>query len=153
VNPKSDASDYILCLKSSATITSEHAKLKVGIMQARINDNILGTMGDTPLVRLNRVARSVDAQIIAKIEFFNPGGSIKDRIGIQIIEDAEAEGRLQPGGTIVESTSGNTGVGLAIAAALRGYRCIFVMPNKMSAEKVRLLRAFGARVVITPTEV
>ncbi|HLA42199.1 MAG TPA: cysteine synthase family protein, partial [Aggregatilineales bacterium] len=118
-----------------------------------INDSILGTMGNTPLVRLHRVARSVDAQIIAKIEFFNPGGSIKDRIGIQIIEDAEKEDRLKPGGTIVESTSGNTGVGLAIAAALRGYRCIFVMPDKMSQEKVHLLRAFGARVIITPTEV
>ena len=90
---------------------------------------------------------------MAKVEFFNPGGSVKDRIGPAIIEDAEATGMLKPGGTIVESTSGNTGVGLAIAAAVKGYRCIFVMPDKMSQEKILLLRAFGARVVVTPTAV
>ncbi len=118
-----------------------------------IYNSILETMGKTPLVRLNKVTRGVEAQIVAKVEYFNPGGSVKDRIGIQIIEDAEKEGILKPGGTIVESTSGNTGVGLAIAAALRGYKTIFVMPDKMSQEKIQLLRAFGARVVITPTNV
>ncbi len=119
----------------------------------QIYDNILGTMGNTPLVRLNRVAHGVSAQIVAKVEYFNPGGSVKDRIGISIIEDAERTGKLKPGGTIVESTSGNTGVGLAIAAAIKGYKTVFVMPDKMSEEKIRVLRAYGARVVVTPTNV
>jgi len=104
-------------------------------------------------VRLNRVSRGVRAQIIAKIEYFNPGGSVKDRIGITIIEEAERAGRLKPGGTIVEATSGNTGVGLAIVAAIKGYKTVFVMPDKMSDEKIRLLRAYGARVIVTPTNV
>ena len=119
----------------------------------QIYNNILETIGQTPLVRLNSVSSGVEAQIVAKVEFFNPGGSIKDRIGIQIIEDAEREGRLKPGGTIVEATSGNTGVGLAIAAALRGYKCAFVLADKQSHEKIQVLRAFGARVVVTPTDV
>lgn len=122
-------------------------------MTMTIHDNILQTIGDTPLVRLNSVAGDLPCDILAKVEFFNPGGSIKDRIGPYIIEDAERNGTLKPGGTIVESTSGNTGVGLAIAAALKGYKCIFVMPDKMSQEKIMLLRAFGARVVVTPTAV
>ena len=117
------------------------------------HDTILTTIGDTPLVRLNSVTAGSDALVLAKLEFFNPGGSVKDRIGWPIIEDAERDGRLRPGGTIVEATSGNTGVGLAIAAALKGYRCIFVMPDKMSQEKILLLRAYGARVVVTPTAV
>ncbi len=116
-------------------------------------DNILETIGQTPLVRLNSVGRDLPCTILVKVEFFNPGGSVKDRIGPAIIEEAERSGRLQPGGTIVEATSGNTGVGLAITAAIKGYRCIFVMPDKMSEEKIRLLRAFGARVVVTPTAV
>lgn len=119
----------------------------------QIHDTILGTMGDTPLVRLNRLTRGVRAQVVAKVEYFNPGGSVKDRIGITIIEDAERSGQLRPGGTIVESTSGNTGVGLAIAAAIKGYKTVFVMPDKMSEEKIRVLRAYGARVVVTPTNV
>ncbi len=118
-----------------------------------VYDNIMETIGETPLVRLHSVAGDLPCTILAKVEFFNPGGSVKDRIGLAIIEDAERNGRLQPGGTIVEATSGNTGVGLAIAAALKGYRCIFVMPDKMSQEKIMLLRAFGARVVVTPTAV
>lgn len=118
-----------------------------------IKDTILETMGNTPLVRLNRVGASVRAQVIAKVEYFNPGGSVKDRIGTYIIEDAERTGKLKPGGTIVESTSGNTGVGLAIAAAIKGYKTVFVMPDKMSEEKIRVLRAYGARVVVTPTNV
>jgi cystathionine beta-synthase len=116
-------------------------------------DSFLDAMGDTPLVRLSKVARGVRPAVLAKLEMLNPGGSVKDRIGIRMIEAAEREGLLKPGGTIVEPTSGNTGHGLAIAAAIRGYKCIFVMPDKMSAEKVALLRAYGAEVVITPTAV
>ena len=121
--------------------------------EPQIHDNVLGTMGNTPLVRLNRLGRGLRCQVVAKVEYFNPGGSVKDRIGLPIIEDAERKGLLKPGGTIVEATSGNTGVGLAIAAAIKGYKCIFVMPDKMSDEKIRVLRAYGARVVVTPTNV
>ena len=120
---------------------------------AKPYDDVLGTIGWTPLIRLNRVTRGVRTPVYAKAEMFNPGGSIKDRIGGPIIERAEREGLLKPGGTIVEGTSGNTGIGLAIAAALKGYRCIFTMPDKMSQEKVRLLKAFGAEVIVTPTAV
>jgi cystathionine beta-synthase len=116
-------------------------------------DNVLETIGWTPLIKLNQVTRGIRTPVYAKAEFFNPGGSVKDRIGLPIIERAEKEGKLKPGGTIVEGTSGNTGVGLAIAAALRGYKCIFTMPDKMSQEKVRLLKAFGAEVIVTPTAV
>ncbi len=119
----------------------------------QIHNTIIETIGDTPLVRLNHVTGGIEAQVVVKVEFFNPGGSIKDRIGIQIVEDAEKEGRLKPGGTIVEATSGNTGVGLAIAAALRGYKCVFVLADKQSQEKIQVLRAFGARVIVTPTDV
>jgi cystathionine beta-synthase len=121
--------------------------------EPRIFNNILETMGNTPLVRLNRVAHGVRCQVVAKVEYFNPGGSVKDRIGLIIIEDAERQGKLKPGGTIVEATSGNTGVGLAMAAIIKGYKCVFVMPDKMSEEKIRVLRAYGARVVVTPTNV
>src|SRR5687767_6766505 len=116
-------------------------------------DSVLDTIGWTPLIRLNSITRGIRTPVYAKAEFFNPGGSVKDRIGLPIIERAEREGTLKPGGTVVEGTSGNTGVGLAIAAALKGYRCIFTMPDKMSQEKVRLLKAYGAEVVITPTAV
>ncbi len=118
-----------------------------------IHQNILGAIGNTPIVRLNRVTSSVEAEVYAKLEFMNPGGSIKDRIGYWLIEDAERKGRLKPGGTIIEGTSGNTGVGLAIASAIKGYKCIFVLPDKMSEEKIRNLRAFGAKVIVTPTAV
>jgi cystathionine beta-synthase len=116
-------------------------------------DNVLETIAWTPLIRLNKVTAGIKTPVYAKAEIFNPGGSVKDRIGMPIIEKAEREGKLKPGGVIVEGTSGNTGVGLAIAAALKGYRCIFTMPDKMSQEKVRLLKAFGAEVIITPTAV
>lgn len=116
-------------------------------------DSLLDTMGRTPLLRLHRVGRGLDCVLLGKLEMLNPGGSVKDRIGIRMIEAAEREGKLRPGGTIVEPTSGNTGVGLAIAAAIKGYRCIFTMPDKMSQEKIALLRAYGAEVVITPTAV
>ena len=115
--------------------------------------NVLDTVGWTPMIRLNRVTDGAKTPVFAKAEFFNPGGSVKDRIGLAMIDAAEREGRLKRGGTIVEGTSGNTGVGLAIAAAIKGYRCIFTMPDKMSNEKVRLLKAFGAQVIVTPTAV
>jgi len=121
---------------------------------AREYPTILDLVGSTPIVRLDRVSRDVPGvEILAKLEYMNPGGSNKDRIGLAMIEAAEREGKLRPGGTIVEPTSGNTGVGLAIAAAQKGYRCIFVMPDKMSQEKIAMLRGYGAEVVITPTAV
>lgn len=118
-----------------------------------VYESVLDTIGWTPLIRLSRVTQGIATPVWVKAETRNPGGSVKDRIGIPIIERAEREGRLKPGGTIVEGTSGNTGVALALAAAIKGYRCIFTMPDKMSQEKVRLLKAFGAEVIITPTAV
>src|SRR3954468_6996325 len=118
-----------------------------------IHDSILDTIGATPLVRLSRLCPGVATPIVAKVEAFNPGGSIKDRVAVSLIEAAEREGRLRPGGTIVEPTSGNTGTGLAVAARLKGYRVIAVMPDKMSREKIDLLRAYGAEVVVAPTNV
>ena len=120
---------------------------------AREYPSVLDLVGSTPIVRLDRISSDVPGTILAKLEYLNPGGSVKDRIGLAMIEAAERDGLLRPGGTIVEPTSGNTGVGLAIAAALKGYRCIFVMPDKMSNEKIAMLRAYGAEVVITPTAV
>ena len=114
---------------------------------------MLDLVGQTPIVRLDRISPPAARTVLAKLEYLNPGGSVKDRIGLAMIEAAERDGQLRPGGTIVEPTSGNTGVGLAIAAAHRGYRCIFVMPDKMSQEKISMLRAYGAEVVITPTAV
>ncbi|HSL66138.1 MAG TPA: cystathionine beta-synthase [Gaiellaceae bacterium] len=114
---------------------------------------VLDLVGNTPIVRLDRIGRGLAPRLLAKLEYLNPGGSVKDRIGLAMIEAAERDGKLKPGGTIVEPTSGNTGVGLAIAAALKGYRCVFVMPDKMSQEKIAMLRAYGAEVVITPTAV
>jgi cystathionine beta-synthase len=119
----------------------------------RVYDSVLETIGWTPLIRLGRLGAGIRTPVWGKAEYANPGASVKDRIGLAIIEDAERRGELKPGGTIVEGTSGNTGVGLAIAASLKGYRCIFTMPDKMSQEKVRLLKAYGAEVVITPTAV
>lgn len=116
-------------------------------------DNILGAIGNTPLVKLGHVARDVEANIFVKCEYLNPGGSMKDRMGLNMINQAEARGELKPGGTIIEATSGNTGAALAMIAAVRGYQCIFVMPDKMSEEKIASLRAFGARVVVCPTAV
>jgi cystathionine beta-synthase len=118
-----------------------------------IIDSLLETIGDTPLLRLRKLGASLPCELLGKLEMLNPGGSVKDRIGLRMIEAAEASGALKPGGTIVEPTSGNTGAGLAIAAAIKGYRCIFTMPDKMSQEKISLLRAYGAEVVITPTAV
>lgn len=118
-----------------------------------IKDSVLETIGDTPLVKLNKISKEINAKIYAKLEFKNPGGSVKDRIGIRMIEDAEKKGLIKEGATIIEPTSGNTGVGLALAAVLKGYKMIFIMPDKMSKEKELLLKAYGAEVIRTPTNV
>src|SRR5581483_712858 len=120
---------------------------------AREYPTVLDLVGGTPIVRLEKMSPRGGARIVAKLEYLNPGGSVKDRIGLAMIEAAEREGKLKPGGTIVEPTSGNTGVGLAIVAARKGYRCIFVMPDKMSAEKINVLKGYGAEVVVCPTAV
>ncbi|MFT7623592.1 MAG: cystathionine beta-synthase, partial [Myxococcota bacterium] len=116
-------------------------------------DNILQAVGRTPIVRLNKLSAHVKSNIFVKCEYMNPAGSIKDRPALQMVKDYEEAGILLPGGTIVEATSGNTGMGLAMAAAVKGYKCVFVMPDKMSSEKILSLRAFGARVVVCPTNV
>jgi cystathionine beta-synthase len=118
-----------------------------------VHDDIISVIGNTPIVRLNRIRSESGATLYAKLEYMNPGSSIKDRIAVQMIEDAEAQGVLRPGGTIVECTSGNTGMGLAMVGAVKGYRTILVMPDKVSSEKIKALRAFGARVITTPTAV
>lgn len=118
-----------------------------------MQETILQSIGRTPLVRLRRVTEGLQASVYAKVEALNPGGSVKDRVGVAMISEAERRGWLRPGGTIIEATAGNTGVGLAMAGAVKGYRCIFVLPDKMSGEKIRLLKAYGAEVVITPTNV
>src|SRR5689334_8311848 len=123
-------------------------------MNKKISDTILDTIGNTPLVRINRLTRGiVAAEVLAKIETFNPGNSIKDRMAVKMIEDAERDGRLKHGGTIIEGTSGNTGMGLAIAAVVKGYKCIFTTTDKQSKEKVDALKAFGAEVIVCPTDV
>ena len=116
-------------------------------------ESVADVIGDTPLIRLNSVTAGLRATVLAKVEFFNPGGSVKDRIALRMIEAAERSGDLRPGGTIVEPTSGNTGVGLAILGQARGYRCVFICPDKVAAEKVAVLRAYGAEVVVCPTAV
>ena len=115
--------------------------------------NILETIGNTPLVKINKLAAEVPGLVLAKYETFNPGNSVKDRMALTMIEDAEADGRLMPGGTIIEGTSGNTGMGLALAAIVKGYKCIFVLADKQSKEKCDILRAVGAEVIICPTAV
>ena len=119
----------------------------------QICNTILDAIGNTPLVRLNRISQGIEAEVLLKLENLNPGGSVKDRIGIAMIREAEDKGLLKPGGTIIEPTSGNTGTGLAMVACVKGYKMIFTMPDKMSEEKRSLLRAYGANVVVTPTNV
>ncbi len=119
----------------------------------KISNNILETIGNTPLVRLNKLTKDLDAMVLAKVEFFNPGSSVKDRMAVKMVEDAEADGRLKPGGTIVEGTSGNTGMGLALAAIIKGYKLICVSTDKQSKEKFDILRAVGAEVIVCPTDV
>jgi cystathionine beta-synthase len=130
---------------------SLHAKVNTPRMGT--SESILDTIGRTPLIPLHRLGEGVPAHVLVKLESLNPGGSIKDRVGVAMVEEAEHRGWLQPGGTIIEATAGNTGVGLALAASVKGYRCIFVLPDKMSGEKIRLLKAYGAEIVITPTAV
>ena len=115
--------------------------------------NILETIGNTPMVKLNKIVEGIDATVLAKVETFNPGNSVKDRMALKMIEDAEEQGLLKPGGTIIEGTSGNTGMGLAIAANVKGYKCVFVIADKQSKEKIDILKALGAEVVVCPTAV
>ena len=117
-----------------------------------IHNNVLSTIGDTPIVKINKIAKNLDCNVYAKCEFFNPGGSIKDRIGWNMVEEAEKSGRIKPGDTLIEPTSGNTGQGIALAAAVKGYKCIIIMPEKMSKEKQIAIEALGAKIVRTPTE-
>ena len=119
----------------------------------RYYDNVVELIGNTPLVRLRNVTEGISATVLAKIEYLNPGGSVKDRIALRMVEEAEKSGALQTGGTIVEPTSGNTGVGLALVAQLRGYKCVFVCPDKVSEDKRNVLKAYGAEVVVCPTAV
>src|SRR5271169_7151740 len=116
-------------------------------------NNILETIGNTPLIRLNKITRDLPCTVVAKVDYFNPGNSIKDRMAIKMIEVAEKEGKLKPGGTIIEGTSGNTGMGLALAACVKGYKCIFTTTDKQSKEKIDILKAFGAEVIVCPTNV
>ena len=127
---------------------------KTAIVLPKVADTILDTIGHTPMVRINRITQGlVRATVLAKVETFNPGNSIKDRMALKMIEDAERDGRLKPGGTIIEGTSGNTGMGLAIAAVVKGYKCIFTTTDKQSKEKIDALKAFGAEVIVCPTNV
>src|SRR5258708_3812877 len=119
----------------------------------RYVEHVADLVGNTPLVRLGRVAEGISAPVLAKVEYFNPGGSVKDRIALRMVEAAEASGELKPGGTIVEPTSGNTGVGLAMIAQRKGYKCVFVCPDKVSEDKQNVLRAYGCEVVVCPTAV
>src|SRR5262245_52418139 len=118
----------------------------------RIHDSILPVVGNTPMLRLARIGRHLDQELLGKCEFLNPGGSVKDRIGVRMLLDAEQQGRIKPGDTLIEPTSGNTGIGLALAAAVRGYRVIITLPEKMSREKQVVLEALGAEIIRTPTE-
>src|SRR5437588_6919140 len=118
-----------------------------------MHDTILQSIGWTPLVRLRRLAEQIPATVCVKVESLNPGGSVKDRVALRMVQEAEQRGWLRPGGTIIEATAGNTGVGLAMVGAVKGYRCIFVLPDKMSNEKIALLKAYGAEVVVTATNV
>src|SRR5882762_3235449 len=118
-----------------------------------IKNNILETIGNTPLIRLNKITKELPCTVLAKVDYFNPGNSIKDRMALKMIEVAEKEGNLKPGGTIIECTSGNTGMGLAIAACVKGYKCIFTTTDKQSKEKIDILKALGAEVIVCPTNV
>src|ERR1051326_863147 len=141
------------CSHDTTSRQYTHALTRRSHAMHPMQETILQSIGWTPLVRVRRLADGLSARIYAKLEMQNPGGSVKDRVGLAMIAEAERSGWLRPGGTIIEATAGNTGVGLAMAAAVKGYRCICVLPDKMSAEKISLLRAYGAEVVITPTNV
>ncbi|MFO0956645.1 MAG: cysteine synthase family protein [Isosphaeraceae bacterium] len=137
----------------NAPITRADSRHDVMMPEDGIAATVLDAVGCTPMIALNRIAEGLSARVLVKLESANPGGSIKDRVGIAMVEEGERRGWLRPGGTIIEATAGNTGVGLAMAAAVKGYRCIFVLPDKMSGEKIRLLKAYGAEIVVTPTSV
>src|SRR5678810_147373 len=122
-------------------------------MNMEIKNNILETIGNTPLIKRNKITRDIPAVVLAKVDYFNPGNSIKDRMAIKMIEVAEKEGKLKPGGTIIECTSGNTGMGLALAAIVKGYKCIFATTDKQSKEKMDILKAVGSEVIVCPTNV
>src|SRR3954452_2597347 len=130
-----------------------HCRYGPRLDRVEVHDSLISLMGNTPLVRLHSVTSDTPADVLAKVEYFNPGGSVKDRIAVKMIEAAEASGELRAGGTIVEPTSGNTGVGLAIVAQQRGYKCVFVVPDKVSTDKVNVMRAYGAEVAVCPTAV
>src|SRR5580700_11369298 len=123
------------------------------VVGMQVHDSLIELFGNTPLIRLRRVTSGLAPQVLAKVEYLNPGGSVKDRIALRMVEAAEASGALRPGGTIVEPTSGNTGIGLAIVAMEKGYRCLFVCPDKVAQDKISVLRAYGAEVVVCPTTV
>ena len=135
-------------VSSTAKVTDDHACPRVD----KIYDSVLDAIGGTPLIRLNRIGADLPCELLVKCEFMSAGGSVKDRIGRQMVLDAEQQGRIQPGDTLIEPTSGNTGIGLALACAVKGYRCIITMPEKMSQEKVDVLKALGAEIIRTPTE-
>src|SRR4051794_10198379 len=137
----------------SAARSGAGTDVEKGSATVRYYDNVVELIGNTPLVRLRNVTAGIEATVLAKVEYFNPGGSVKDRIALRMVEEAEKSGLLQPGGTIVEPTSGNTGVGLALVAQLKGYKCVFVCPDKVSEDKQNVLRAYGAEVVVCPTAV
>src|SRR2546423_6119220 len=122
-------------------------------IKKKICENVLDAIGNTPMIKLHKVVDGIDATVLAKVETYNPGNSIKDRMALKMVEDAEKAGKLKPGGTIIEGTSGNTGMGLAIAAIVKGYKCIFTTTDKQSKEKVDALKAFGAEVIVCPTNV
>src|SRR3990170_4727036 len=122
-------------------------------MHMDIKNNILETIGNTPLIRLNKITKNLPCSVLAKVDYFNPGNSIKDRMAVKMIEVAEQEGKLKPGGTIIEGTSGNTGMGLALAAVVKGYKCVFATTDKQSKEKADILKALGAEVIVCPTNV
>jgi cystathionine beta-synthase len=137
----------------SSRVDQKKLNLPTYLRSMKYHENILGTIGNTPMVKLNTIVKDIPALVLAKVETFNPGNSIKDRMALKMIEDAEKDGRLKPGGTIIEGTSGNTGMGLAIAAIMKGYKCIFTSTDKQSKEKFDALRALGAEVIVCPTDV
>jgi cystathionine beta-synthase len=138
---------------ASAAVGLQGEEMPFDLSKVKYANTILDTIGDTPLVKLNKITKGIDATVLAKVEYFNPGGSVKDRIGVNIVADAERRGALKPGGTIIESTSGNTGAGIALVAAIKGYKAVFTMPDKMSKEKIRLLKSYGGEVITCPTAV
>jgi cystathionine beta-synthase len=137
----------------TSRVDQKKLNLPTYLRSMKYHENILGTIGNTPMVKLNTIVKDIPALVLAKVETFNPGNSIKDRMALKMIEDAEKDGRLKPGGTIIEGTSGNTGMGLAIAAIMKGYKCIFTSTDKQSKEKFDALRALGAEVIVCPTDV